>query len=411
MSNFFAKSFPRRWLYVLLIIGLELISNDIKADDETPRFMSPHRHSGATDQQNMAYGKGALESIVFGLYSQVDRSLPSYQELVDCYKENFELINRSAVLPWVLGENLKESLAHNIYHRTTPIVCRDHKYIESKLQQRTLKITHLTEWNSWSVNEKIYYVGGYLDAGITILQVTSTSQSTKDLERLKRNKYDDVKLREVVKQIDTKGLELNNPIPWSVALSFGKVFGNNPENIASEMSVDTEMYKTGEISMAVFGKYVDFKILEDICKPHFIRNLTIDEQVEVTSYAKSFKCAGEKSVQNLIRPFLASQGLTNDKLEQISRSLNAAYDEKLIKSKSAYEKIGEDKTKAICLDLIRNNKYSEYLLADAYDVMKYQFGRLKNTRKIFDDFEQSTKSCPQIFSIGNKVRTPKFLQK
>jgi len=44
-------------------------------------------------------------------------------------------------------------------------------------------------------------------------------------------------------------------------------------------------------------------------------------------------------------------------------------------------------------------------------LMKYQFGRLQQTQKIFDEFEQSTKSCPQIFSIGNKVRPPKFLQK
>ena len=245
---------------------------------------------------------------------------------------------------------------------------------------------------------------------LTILQTTSTSQSAKDLERLKRNKYDDVKLREVVKQIDAKGLELNNPIPWSVALSFGKVFGNNSENIASEMSVDSEMYKTGEISLETYGKSMDFKILNNICKPHFVRLFTLDEQAEIASYSKSFSCAGEKSIQHLIRPFLASQGLANDKLEQISKSLNDAYEEKLSKSKSDYLKIGDEKTKMICSDIIRNNKYSEYVLADAYDVMKYQFGRLKNTRKIFDDFEQSTKSCPQIFSIGNKVRPPKFLQ-
>ena len=123
----------------------------------------------------------------FGLYSRVDRSLSSYQHLVDCYKEEFESINMASELPWVYGENLNESLAHNIYHRTTPLVCRDHKYSESKLQQRTLKITHLTEWNSWSVNEKIYYVGGYLDAGVTILQITNTSKSAKELERLKLN--------------------------------------------------------------------------------------------------------------------------------------------------------------------------------------------------------------------------------
>jgi hypothetical protein len=78
---------------------------------------------------------------------------------------------------------------------------------------------------------------------------------------------------------------------------------------------------------------------------------------------------------------------------------------------AVYRALGDDKTKTICIDIIRNNKYSEFVLADAYDVMKYQFGRLPQTQKIFDEFEQSIKSCPKIFSIGNKVRPPKFLQK
>ena len=180
--------------------------------------------------------------------------------------------------------------------------------------------------------------------------------------------------------------------------------------IATDMSVESEMYKTGEISLDAFGKYVDFKILGNICKPHFIRNLTNEEQVEISNYVESFRCASEKSIQNLIKPFLASQGLANDKLEQISKSLNGAYEEKLSKSKSDYLKIGDEKTKMICIDIIRNNRYSEYVLADSYDVMKYQFGRLQQTQKIFDNFEASTKSCPKIFSIGNKVRPPKFLQ-
>ena len=392
-------------------MALQLLSNDVIAEDQAPRFMTPYKHSGATEQQKMAYSKGALESLIFGLYSRVDRSLSSYQHLVDCYKEEFESINKFADLRWLFGENLNESLAHNIYHHTTPEICRDHKYLESKLQQRTLKITHLTEWNSWSLDEKIYYVGGYLDAGVTILQMSTNNQSTKELDRLKRNKYDDVKLREVVKQIDVKGLELNNPIPWSVAISFGKVFGNNSANIASEMSVESEMYKTGEISIEAYGKSIDFKILKEICKPHFARELSSDEQAQITSYTKSFNCAGEKSIHNLMRPLLASQGLTNDKLEQTLKSLNGVFEEKLSKSKIEYLKIGDEKTKSICIDIILNNKYSEYVLADSYDVMKYQFGRLQQTRKIFDDFEVSTKSCPKIFSVGNKVRLPKFLQK
>jgi hypothetical protein len=399
-----------RWLFAMLVIVLHLLSNDAIAEDQAPRFMTPYKHSGATEQQKLAHSKGVLESLIFGLYSRVDRNLPSYQHLVDCYKENFESINKFADLRWTFGDNLNKSLAHNIYHHTTPVICRDHKYTESKLQQRNLKITYLTEWNSWSLDEKIFYVGGYLDAGVTILQISTNSQSSKELDRLKRNKYDDVKLREVVKQIDVKGLELNNPIPWSVAISFGKVFGNNSANIATDMSVESEMYKTGEISLDAFGKYVDFKILGNICKPHFIRNLTNEEQVEISNYVESFRCASEKSIQNLIKPFLASQGLANDKLEQISKSLNGAYEEKLSKSKSDYLKIGDEKTKMICIDIIRNNRYSEYVLADSYDVMKYQFGRLQQTQKIFDNFEASTKSCPKIFSIGNKVRPPKFLQ-
>jgi hypothetical protein len=411
MSNLFVTSAPIRWLFVWLALAFKLFSTDVLAAVETPRFMSPYKHAGATDQQKMAYSKGVLESLVFGLYSRVDISLPGYQQLVDCYKEKFESINRFAELPWTLGDNINESLAHNIYHHTTQSVCRDHKYIESKIQKRTLKITHLTEWNAWTLDEKIYYVGGYLDAGITVLQLTNSGQATKDLERLKRFKYDDEKLEQVVKLIDSKGLELNNPIPWSVSTSFGKVFSNNPPGTASQMSLDSEMAKTGSILLEVYGKYVDFKILENICKPHFIRHLAYEEQVEITNYAKSFQCASEKSIQNLIRPFLTSQGLATDKLDQISKSLNGAYDEKLSKSRSDYSKIGDDKTKAICIDVIRNNKYSDYVLADAYDVMKYQFGRLQQTQKIFSDLEQSTKLCPQTFSIGNKVRPPKFLQK
>jgi hypothetical protein len=411
MPKLFARNAPIRWLLAWLIITFGIFSNDVMAADETPRFMSPYRLAGATDQQNMAYSKGVLESLVFGLYSRVDISLPWYQQLVDCYKEKFESINRNAGLPWLFGDNLNDSLAHNIYHRTTPIVCRDHKYVESKLQQRTLKITPLTEWAAWTVDEKIYYVGGYLDAAITIARLSNNDRSTKDLERIKRIKYDDGKLKEVVRQIDEKGLELNSAIPWSVATSFGKVFGNDPAKFASEMSVESEMAKTGGISVAVWGKYLDFKILENICKPHFKSHLASEEQIEITNYSKSFKCASEKSIQNLIRPFLASQGLYEDKLDQISKSLNGAYDEKLSKSKSDYLKIGDDKTKTICIDIIRNNKYSEFVLADAYDVMKYQFGSLPQTQKIFDEFEQSIKSCPQIFSIGNKVRPPKFLQK
>ncbi len=408
--EFFVMTASFRWLFATFIILLHLLSNDAIAEAQVPRFMTPYKHSHATEQQKLAHSKGVLESLIFGLYSRVDRNLPSYQQLVDCYKEKFESINKFADLRWTFGDNLNESLAHNIYHHTTQVICRDHEYTESKIQQRTLKITHLTEWNSWSLDEKIYYIGGYLDAGVTILQMSTNNQSNIELDRLKRNKYDDFKLREVVKQIDFKGLELNNPIPWSVAISFGKVFGNNSANIASEMSVESEMNKTGEISIEVYGKSVDFKILKDICKPHFARELSIDEQAQITSYAKSFNCAGEKSIQNLIRPLLASQGMSNDKLEQISISLNGAYEEKLSKSKIEYLKIGDEKTKSICIDFIRNNKYSEYVLADTYDIMKYQFGRLQQTQKIFDNFEASTKSCPQILSIGNKVRPPKFLQ-
>lgn len=411
MPKLFARNTPIKWLHVPLVIAFKLFSNEVMAADDVPRFMSPYRLAAATDQQNMAYTKGVLESLVFGLYSRVDVSTPWYQLLVDCYKEKFESININAGFPWLLGDNLNDSLAHNIYHRTTPVVCHDHKYIESKTQQRTLKITPLTEWAAWTLDEKTYYVGGYLDAAITIVRLSNSDRSTKELEQIKQIKYDDGKLKEVVRQIDGKGLELNSPLPWSVATSFGKVFGFGTAKVASEMSVELEMAKTGGISIAVYGKYVDFKILENICKPHYTRHLSNEEQIEITNYTSSFKCGSEKSIQNLIRPFLASQGMAEEKLDQISKSLNGAFDEKLSKSKSHYSKLGDDKTKLICIDNIRNNKYSEYVLADIYDVMKYQFGRLPQTRKIFDDFEQSTKSCPQIFSIGNKVRPPKFLQK
>lgn len=95
----------------MLVMALQLLSNDVIAEDQAPRFMTPYKHSGATEQQKMAYSKGALESLIFGLYSRVDRSLSSYQHLVDCYKEEFESINMVSELPWVYGENLNESLA------------------------------------------------------------------------------------------------------------------------------------------------------------------------------------------------------------------------------------------------------------------------------------------------------------
>ena len=213
----------------------------------------------------------------------------------------------------------------------------------------------------------------------------------------------------MVKHIEAIGLEAGLPLPWSVAAAFGKVFGATSGK-ADDVGEAAESRKTGKISLYAYATYVDFKVLGTICEPHWKSSLSIQEESDLAAYQESLKCFGEKSIDGLIQPLMSSYGLSKSRTRQLTDSVTTAYDAKLSRARQHYRGLGSENTKSICVDLVRNNHYSDYVLAEKLDAMKYQFGRGVSGTAIFDGFMNYSNSCPRRYSLFDNISIPAFLQ-
>ncbi|MEY4644742.1 MAG: hypothetical protein RLZZ596_1573 [Pseudomonadota bacterium] len=397
----------RRLIY--LILALLPTLNQVQAEDRLPNFMTSGRHIDAQAGEKLAYTKGVLETIAFVLYSYGATSSPDYQRILDCYKERFRDIVMTAHMPWIFAKMLDKPLAYLIYHDTTPSICKVQSVQASPLRPATLKITYFSEWSSWSESEKMFYVGGFIDGGATINREFSHPDSKRMIERLKSINFKDTLIKEIVAHADAEGLRLDSPLPWSISVAFGKVLGKNPSPL-SAVNEEHEKNKTAQISFAAHGSYIDARIMSEICQEHLVNVLTPETLSGIKAYENSMQCYGERSISNLVLPLMVSYGVSLGKAEQITAPMKSAFLEKLPRVKVEYAKLGASSAKAICLDMVKNHRFSRNVLAEKLDAMHYQFGRLSITKGVFDSYMKSVASCPKVYSLENSVPAPAFLQ-
>ncbi len=398
----------KRWIGFLWL-ALLLASNPAHAAGELPKFMTPVKHADAQGGERLAYSKAALETFAFILYSNGAGNTPDYKRLIDCYKSSFDAINMNAHIPWAFARNLEESMASVIYHSVTALVCDDNSNWEKVTSQSTLKITNFSEWATWSESEKLFYVGGYIDAGVTAALSLGTTESKRNLERYKRTTFNDKVIKQIIEQVDAQGLELDKPLPWSIAAAFGRVLGSQRPPPTS-VNKAKEANKTGGISSVVYTTYLDAKIMGEICQPHLVQEFSAQRVSALQSYEDSMACYAEKSLTHLMHPLAVKFGMQLAEAKQMTNQFTSAYPDRLARVKSEFAKFGLAKARLLCKAMVDNHKFSNFVLAEKLDATYYQFGRMDSTRPVFDSYMKSVESCPKIFSLENSVAAPAFLQ-
>ncbi len=394
---------------IISFIAMALSSSAI-AESIQPTFVNHIKYGDLSDKEKLAYTKGALESMMFTAYSRNLSSTNDYNITIKCYKKNYSKLSLMAHTPWLLGRDLDKSLAYNILNLNTPTLCANQKASDHNLDNKTLRLTYFTEWDSWNKTQKINYVGGYIDGSVAILMAFSDDESRRLLNEVKKFNLSEENLWRIVQNIESNGFELNLPIPWSVSVAFGQAFGKL-EKQTTKNNEEIMKNRLGEVSLSAYSTFVDFKVITEVCKPHFNSSLDLKKQRAISDYMESLKCHGEKSVDGFIKPILISFGVPSKNAQELIEPLLSVYDSKLENTRMAYNQIGVVAARELCLSLVDDHEFSDFILAEKIDAMKYQSERVKSAKDIFNRYLKKVKSCPKIFSLENSVTAPNFLVK
>jgi hypothetical protein len=404
-----AKIVAKTLTAIISFIAIAFSSSAI-AESIQPPFVNHIKYGDLSDKEKLAYTKGALESIMFTLYSRNLSNTHDYNIMVKCYKKNYSKLSLMAHTPWLFGRDLDKSLAYNILNLNTPTLCANQKASDHKLGNKTLRLTYFTEWGSWTKTQKINYVGGYIDGSVAILMSFSDAESRRLLNEVQKLNLSEENLWRIVQNIEANGFELNLPIPWSVSVAFGQAFGKS-EKQKTKNNEEIMKNRLGEVSLSAYSTFVDFKIITEVCKPHFNSNLDPKKQRAISDYIESLKCHGEKSVDGFIKPILISFGVPSKNVQELIEPLLSSYDYKLENTSIAYNQMVGVAARELCLSLLDDHEFSDFVLAEKIDAMKYQSERVKSAKDIFNRYLKEAESCPKIFSLENSVTAPNFLVK
>lgn len=397
----------KQFLAIIFLAIINFFSIEVTAGVNKLVYLDHLKYGKLTTLEFDAYTKGALESIMFVAYSKGLNETEDFHTLIDCLKENYSKLSTSAFTPWVFGRDLDKSLAHNIFTLNIPIVCEMHDAGANYSSQKTLKLTYYTDWTSWSESQKINYIGGYIDGAIVILSRLNDADSIRLKKNLQEKIADINFFKQMIRQLELSGFEIPYPLPWSIASAFGASLEGGKK--LSIYNRNSEMENVGAVSLKPYTTYIDFKVLSKVCEPYFNRLLDKKTMGSIPPYLNSLQCHAEKSLSFFIEPMLLRFGSTPNQSKSLIQSLQSSYDEKLKKAQIEYSNIGSSVASMSCMAIIKNHKFSNYVLAEKLDAMKYQSNRVDIIKPIFKNYAKSIKSCPNIYSLDNSVEEPSFL--
>lgn len=131
------------------------------------QIVTPHEWANYSDADQSIYFKGALETVIFHLYSKLPKNDLRVQQLFSDYQLCFQKTTPIAWRPtiWNLGADLQSSVAHIILKNRIPLLCSEFQG-KGNGAVAPIRLVSDAEWAAFSPQQRKIYITAYVETAL-----------------------------------------------------------------------------------------------------------------------------------------------------------------------------------------------------------------------------------------------------